>query len=318
MTSEAFQSFAAGKGWKYAENCAFGAHKNYPFAAQYQAGGVSAVQFQFEVSKPIPGKLIRTINKTLPKGCKATQPVAGRLLLVCGGMDELLENNVRTGLDLVADSFREAGLAVAEKCPCCRQGGCDALALWNGSYVPVHRNCVEEKAGAIAAEAQVNTATGSYVTGFLGAFLGGLVGVLPTILSVVLVERIYGILYALIPICAYQGYKIFRGRMSKGAFWITCLVSIFHLFSMEQIYFYINIVRELGLWPTPLDSILFYWSVYTPAEVLMEMATSFLFLALGIWIAWGKIRGTAASAVQNMGTVRESMVSYTPRATAEF
>lgn len=318
MTSEAFRAFAAAKGWKCVDNNAFGVYRGYPFLAGFQPGRVSVIKVTFHAIKGPSGKdltmkVLRALRKALPKGCSFTQPVAGQLQLVCGGVDDLLGENVRRSMDLMADTLQEGGLVLPQKCACCGKTDCDSLALWNGVYAPVHRICVEQRAGSTAVAAEMNKANGSYLTGFIGAFLGGLVGILPTVLTVALMDSIYSLLYALIPICAYQGYKLLRGRMTKGAFWITCLVSVFHLFSIEQIYFYIMIVREMGLWPTPMASIQLYWSVATLGDVFTDMASSFLFLGLGIFIAWGHIRSTASDAVQNMAVIRESLTPYAAR-----
>ena len=318
MTNETFQAFAQTNGWKNVEVGAVGVHRGYPFWAQLQPGRISTVHVIFQTTKNLPAKGTRALRKALPKGCSFTQPAAGRFQAVCGGVDDLLLENVRKVMDTMTEAFREAELAVAGTCACCRKDGCDSLALWGGAYMPVHRTCIEEKAAKAATNAQINTVTGSYVTGFVGAFLGGLVGLLPTILSVVLLERIFAILYALIPICAYQGYKLLRGKMNKGAFWITCLVSIFHLFSMEQIYFYIAVVREFGIWPSIIDTIMLYWSVATPGDIFSDMILSFVFLGLGIWIAWSHIRGTATSEVQNMGIIHDSLTPYTGRASSIY
>lgn len=316
MTNEAFQSFTEANGWKSVEVGAVGVHKNYPFWAQLQPGRISTVHIIFQTTKGLSAKNVRALAKSLPKGCSFTQPTAGRFQAVCGGVDDLLLENVRRVMDAAAEAFREAGLQVPTACACCRKDGCDSLALWGGAYMPVHRGCIEEKAAKTATSAQINTVNGSYVSGFVGAFLGGLVGVLPTILSVVLLERIVAILYALIPICAYQGYKMLRGKMNKGAFWITCVVSIFHLFSMEQIYFYIAFVREFGLWPSIIDTTMLYWTLATPADIFSDMILSFVFLGLGIWIAWSHIRSTASDAVQNMGIIHDSLTPYTGRASS--
>lgn len=314
MTNEVFQAFAQTNGWKAVEVGAVGVHRSYPFWAQLQPGRISTVHIIFQVTKGLSMKHVRGLTKSLPKGCSFTQPATGRFQAVCGGVDDLLLENVRKVMDAVTDAFREAGLEASAVCGCCRKDGCDSLALWGGAYVPVHRGCIEEKAATAATNAQINTVIGSYVTGFVGALLGGLVGVIPTILSVLFLERIVAILYALIPICAYQGYKLLRGKMNTGAFWITCLVSIFHLFSMEQIYFYIAVVREFGIWPSIIDTTMLYWSVATPGDILSDMVLSFVFLGLGIWIAWSHIRGTASGAVQSISIIHDSLTPYTGRA----
>lgn len=338
MTIEEFGSWAKSRGYQWLGSNAYGVHRGFPFSVYLKTGKVSALTASFRVQKGMKGKALRALRRSLPKGCSILAPTAGRLDLVTAGPDEVLAEHFRAALDQTAQAMAEAGLTAPDKCPYCHQGGCDALSAIGGGpqktnygalaggavgvavaqattqatgYVPVHRACVTEQASSAAAQAEVNTVTGSYFTGFLGAVLGGMVGALPSVACYFLGYYV-ALFYALIPLAAYQGYRICRGKMNRGAFWFTLLSSVFQLFFIEQAIFFIYLTMELGYMPYLWDSVSFYFSIMEPGEILVDMLPSLLFLLLGIWFAWSKIRRTSAHEVQDMTTAVETLSSYTP------
>lgn len=111
-------------------------------------------------------------------------------------------------------------------CPVCKQGGCDTYAYYKSTYVPTHAACLQQDAANKVAKAQHNELNGNYLTGIIGALIGGLIGMLPNVLSIVYGEVIYSLLCALVPLCAYYGYKLFKGKMNRAAMAVTICVSV--------------------------------------------------------------------------------------------
>lgn len=131
--------------------------------------------------------------------------------------------------------------------------------------------------------------------GIIGGILGAIVGVLPSFLSVVLVEKIYALLFALIPLCIYYGYKLLKGKMNKVVIVLTVILSVLSVYMIEMLLLAYYMVSDYGLLISEaiqlVGASLLEPSVWT--AMTMDALTSFLFVALGIWIAWGRISRTA-------------------------
>lgn len=58
-----------------------------------------------------------------------------------------------------------------------------------------------------------NQESGSYLTGLLGAIIGGLLATIPAVAVIWFTETAYSLLYFLIPLGVYHGYRLARGKM---------------------------------------------------------------------------------------------------------
>lgn len=288
----------------------YGVWENYPFSAQVeQSREPGRIAFLFRLPATLEGGLFKTIQKSFPKGCQLVAASGSCYRLVCHGKPlRQEERSLSSLLSLLTRSLREAGIAPSDVCPVCGQSGCDAYADLGG-YTAVHRACVESMADQTQARARSAVRSGNYFTGFLGALLGGLVASIPTIIAQ-FAGYLVGYLYALIPLGAYYGYKLFRGRMNRGAFVCTLLASIFHLFSIEQIYFYIWIHQRYDIWPSLLDTVALYFQRMGFADIVESMGMSVLFMGLGLWISWGSIRRNAFT---DVGTVQSVHATLTDK-----
>lgn len=140
---------------------------------------------------------------------------------------------------------------------------------------------------------EVPVSRGSYVTGVIGAFLGVIVGTVPTICTVMLADRIFALLYALIPICGFFGYRLFKGPMNRWAIGITVIFSLLSVYWMMVV---IQVLVPLGYGLSLSESLavilpqlgsLNFW-----ANMTANSASSFLFLLIGIFIAWSTMTKT--------------------------
>lgn len=302
-----FSHIATAQGWKLVRNIAVGAYEGYPFAIKPETDAAKKSVISFQLNEAIPRKLVKEARPHMPNGC--TSQANGQQLNITYWRDDADTDGsgMQLAITTMANALREGGIAPPSTCPFCKGGDCDTLAFVGGFYVPVHRECVAQATAATAEKAVQNEEGGNYITGIIGAFIGGLVGIIPSVLSITLGERIFSLLYALIPICAYQGYKLFRGKLNKTAIISTVIMSVLHLFTLEQVLLYIEFVKTFGYWPNVIDTITLYWSYVSFSEALADMGTSFIFLALGIWIAWGQISHTNKDIVYDLLMTKESM-----------
>jgi hypothetical protein len=287
-----------------------GSFRGYPFSAVLWGRGARTLSVWFVLGRPVKWKTIRPIRKALPKGCSAVVQQT-KLILNCSGKGEVQER-LPAAMDAVTEILAAEGFTLPETCPLCRDRDrpCDALALAGGGYVPVHQDCCRTRASQGTIRAERNDLNGSYLTGFLGALLLGLAACIPSVLSVWFLDRIFALLYALIPLGAYFGYRLFQGKLNRAALPIVIGVSILALFAMEQVLFYIIIVNAYGVYPSILDTVRFYFDVMTPADIAHDMSESFLFLLLGLWITFRVIRRTNRSELRDADVLLESMAPY--------
>lgn len=311
MTREELQTFAATGGYRLAGETLVGSFRGYPFSAVLWGRGTRTLTFRFALDQPVKWRTVRSIRRALPRGCSAAAQRT-RLIVNCSGRGDELQERLPAALDAVTEILAAEGFAVPQICSLCRDKDrpCDALALAGGGYVPVHQDCCRTRASQGAVRAEHNALNGSYLTGILGALLLGLAACIPTVLSIWFLDRVFALLYALIPLGAYYGYRLFQGKLTRAALPIVIGVSILALFAMEQVLFYIVIVNAYGVYPNILDTARFYFAIMTPADIVSDMSTSFLFLLLGLWITFRAIRRTNRSELRDSDALLESMAPY--------
>ena len=223
---------------------------------------------------------------------------------------DLYCQGIRVALDLV----KGLGVAIPDRCAVCGGSGCDVAVPRSGVYTPAHRACLEKAVSGAQDKADSNARHGSYLLGTVGAFLGTLVGILPSALTIILAERIYVILFALIPVCAYMGCRLLRGRMNYFALVVTVVFSVLgvYLLNFGVTLYSLADAFELGI----KDALTLFPYMLIDPEVWEEISRGedfikcLLFAAAGIFLAWGMISRTAKSDVKDAKGVLESAIPY--------
>ena len=197
-------------------------------------------------------------------------------------------------LDAMIDVLAQNGVGPANTCAVTGAPNPDSLCCLLGDpkcfgYQPVCAAEVRKNDYAVQSEAEQNELSGSYLTGLLGAVLGAVVGIAANLLTIVFLERILVVLFALVPVAAMYGYKLFKGKTNKVSIGIIIVLSLIAVPVMELLSLGIEASRELGVsfeegvgWafrnfthPTVMDAI---------KGDLIKMV---LFMGLGVGVAWG-------------------------------
>lgn len=204
-------------------------------------------------------------------------------------------------LDAYAAALRENNFLPSETCAVCGGQRPDSLCFI-GSYQPVHKGCVRSLAEKTRQEAENNELNGSYLTGAIGALLGMLVGLIPNIAIGVISDRIYALLFALVPLAAMWCYRKFNGKMSKGSIGIIVAVSLLGVVVMLFFELAIVFVQEYHL---AIGEALHYaLEAFRDGEtlglILGGSIMYFVFMALGILFAWRYLNQTNGGNVANM------------------
>lgn len=211
------------------------------------------------------------------------------------------EEDILTAVREVISTIKHTGVRIDNTCPFCKRSGCDIAVPHNGAYHFAHKTCVESLIQKSKDTAEKNSASGSYITGIIGAILGTIVGVIPSFLTVVFMEKIYVYLFALIPLAAYYGYKTFNGKLNKVATVVTVVISILGVYFLEYAFLAHQVIATYKM--SIGDFFYFLPSFLTDGGLWMRLtrnaALEFLFVILGIVIVWKQITHTSATAVAN-------------------
>lgn len=209
-------------------------------------------------------------------------------------------------LDVMVSALRENGVEPADTCAISGAANPDSLCLVPRgtlySYQPVNAAVIRQQDTQIREKAEENEVNGSYAQGILGGFLGLLVGLIPNLLTILFAEKIFALLFALVPICAMYGYKLFKGKMGKGSVAIVIVLSLLGVVLIPYLELVIYFVKDSHF---PVGQAFDIARLYmTQPEFLSqiggEMLKLLLFMGLGIMIAWRIVSGqTNSSALQN-------------------
>ena len=203
----------------------------------------------------------------------------------------------RTFMDTLTGTLARNGIAPANTCALTGAPNPDSLCLvLNNKYMgyqPVVGAAVRQGNYDLQARVEENENNGSYASGFVGALIGALLAVAINVAAMVFTDRMYAILFALVPIFAMFGYKLFKGRTNKGSLIILLLLSLLAIPLMVYLTVTVSIVREYGV---PLgDALRAAGQIVVNPEYLAEVRGTLLmmllFMALGLLIAWRFIRG---------------------------
>lgn len=212
-------------------------------------------------------------------------------------------------MSAILPALREHGVRPADSCAICGGGTPDSLCLSGGCYQPVHSGCIHNLATQAQDAVEQNKVNGSYLTGFVGALLGMLVGTLPNIFTIVSMEYIYAVLFALVPMASAWGYRKFKGKMDKLAIVIVVLLSFVSIFIMQYLVLAITLLDEYSL--TVGDALWFASDLLFTADglalIVSESGSLFLFMLLGLFFAWRYIGQTNASSIKQLDTLMSTL-----------
>lgn len=221
------------------------------------------------------------------------------------------EDRLREILSFVTEEMQAQGVAPAGTCAVCGREHPDSLSLV-GTYQPVHAACVRtEKTVPPAPPAQEQKK--NYLTGIIGAVIGVLIGLIPSLLSLQLFDRIYSVLYILVPLFSLLGYRRFHGKLGAPALMIVAVLSLGGVVLLEFLAVTLSFKQELGmtLLPAMKYTLNVLFNSVGVGVMIQESITELFFMAAGIFLSWlfllphpghGKaaIRETASRTLQPM------------------
>lgn len=210
--------------------------------------------------------------------------------------DEALQG-FRSFMDTLTMALAHNGVGPANTCAVTGASNPDSLSLVLKNdylgYQPVCGSAVRQKDYEVQSRVEENETSGSYASGFLGALIGMLLAVALNVLFIKLTNQMYVVLFALVPIAAMFGYKLFKGKTNKNSLIIIVLLS---LLSIPLIIYLIATVTLMHDFFLPLGEALSEAGKISVnpeylSAIRRDLIMMVLFMALGLLFAWRFIRG---------------------------
>ena len=301
----AFSAFAREGGYLLRENRIYGACRRYPFEAALAARGRGVVCFFFRVNGILSADRLKSLRETLGQGWTIGVVSSGTYSLTYKPAREQNEDPDFAGaVEHMAKALQADRIPAPNTCPLCPKTDCDALAkVQDFGFGPVHRACLRKAEKTL----RPVRASGSRAHGLAGALLGTLVGLIPSIVTIVLLDRVFLLAYAIPPLCAFQGYKLLRGRMEPPAPLVTAVLFSLAATLLLGLGHCVYAAHALsGLWPT-LSQLPGLWSAGYGLGALLK---ALLFWLFGCWLAWGQFSRSSGYAAHS---IRNSLDTMTDR-----
>ena len=306
-------SLGRAQDFRLAGDVVVGIYRGFPFSLRVVNKKHDMVTVQFQLGKQVSAKVNKVLRRSLPQN---TGVVLGANNVTITGNDKDDQGAYHLAmlmLDSAVDVFEnlDKPIMLPDKCPLCRKNACDSAALIGGQFVPVHRQCVTESNQQTVLKAEENQNFGNYPLGFIGALLGAIVGCIPNIITIFLLKMEFGMLYMLIPMASYTGYKLFKGRLGGFARFSTIICSLLAFVVMQPAVFYVYFLLE-GHSGRIMPIVRSYINEYIPAVGIAGLlgATWFgaLFMIVGIVSAFKNIGYTNKDKISEVSVSADSII----------
>ena len=316
-----FQNEFSSRGLNVQGSNAYGEMNGFPFFIQASGAGTSVtfMTVYFSLETPAKRKALKVVKKELaPIGLVAVDDsVRNRVFFRANANVQDAAGAMQNAIYKLTMAFMANGYRASYICPICKQAGCDSMALIGTGYVNTHRACVEGNYIKTLQETNENENKGFNVLALIGALLGAIVGSIPTILTILFANSIYAILYALIPIASFYGYKLMKGYMGKQVYPIVIICSVLMLPFMELMTWIFAIHQEYGIWLTAGETIALYFEAMTGGDILKSFAFPVIFMALGIFVACRNFVHTNEDFKHDADSVMRSLIVRQPQQNAQ-
>lgn len=313
-----FQQFMSSRGFKVMDHIAYGKEGNFPVHVRFPGKNTAK---NVIVTFTTPQNVWKTVGKPLRKTLKSAARAAAvnNYITINIPLNESnAAQNYPAVIRAVLNIFAEYGVVPSTVCPICKQGGCDVYVHYQNGYQPAHEQCLQAQLAGAKQAAYKNAVSGNYALGILGGILGGLVATIPSILTIWFAETIYSLLFALIPLGVYYGYKLFGGKLDRTPLVLSIVLAVLSVYFIQIVLIIMTFIVTYGasfgesLQVTGL--ILGQFDAWK--EITVNSGMAFLFAGLGVFFTWGIISQTMETPLKTMQQVLATMMPVQPAAGA--
>lgn len=187
--------------------------------------------------------------------------------------------------------LKSIDLQTSNKCVICGEEA--ENDSFSNLYVPVHQECINSlKKEAEENIAEENKNLVNLPKSIILAFIGAFVGAIPTFISIMGFNYMIALLYALIPLASFFGYKLGKAPKRWYATLIVIVLSVGVAVGFD-VYLYSIFASFNNM--TLLDFIR-----ENPSNFFADIFQSIIFIALGVWISWKYISNTVDNTKKNI------------------
>lgn len=142
-------------------------------------------------------------------------------------------------------------------------------------------------------------ASGSYVTGIIGAIIGGAIGAVPWIIAYIYGNMMIALLAILIAGGAYYGYKICKGKITKKVTIIITIISIIIVALVSLLIIPVILIHTEGM-NTNLATIQYlYQDEEFTSAIIRDTLIAIVFTAVGVAVVNASIKKDLEEGVTN-------------------
>ncbi|MCL2367603.1 MAG: hypothetical protein FWC72_01260 [Oscillospiraceae bacterium] len=205
------------------------------------------------------------------------------------------------------------GITAPENCIICAQGSADTLAKYDGAVNKTHMACLQRWKNEATETFENKAQNPGTLLGIVGGLIGGVVGAVPALIALGIFHYFVWVLFALIPLGVFYGWKLLRGKLSR----ITTIFTIFYSIAVSIVVWVgaeTMMARAEGIYFSLFDTFEFIFSLirYAPelfAEAFLRNALMALGAAVvGIWISWRQITRTDQAALVETQAIVDAAV----------
>ena len=313
-----FQQFMAGRGFKVMNHIAYGKEGDFPVHVRFPGKGTAkSVVVTFTTAQNMWKVVAKPLRRTLKGAARAA--AVNNYITVTIPLDEVGAAEVYPAvIRAVLQVFGACGVTPPSTCPICKQPGCDVYVHYQNGYQPAHQRCLQAQMANAKQAAYKNAVSGNYALGILGGILGGLLATVPSILTIWFAETIYSLLFALIPLGVYYGYKLFGGKLDRTPLVLSIVLSVLSVYFIQIVLIIMTFILEYG---APFGEAMQLTSIVLGqmeawTEITLNSGMAFLFAGLGIFFTWGIISQTMETPLKSMQQVLDTMTPIGPASAA--
>ncbi len=184
-------------------------------------------------------------------------------------------------LTKITDAMKTSNLKNLNHCPFCGLEETDAQRVIKGSIVHVHDQCAKDFYEKVIERVEAEEkSVANLPKSLLFAVIGAIVGLIPTFISVLFFNYMLALLYALIPLASFYGFK--KGGAAKNAYVPFVVAGISLVISLLFIvWIYQTGAASLGMTFAEMLEV-----PQNRSEFIGDLGTSALFTGIGVLIVW--------------------------------
>ena len=142
-------------------------------------------------------------------------------------------------------------------------------------------------------------ASGSYVTGIIGAIIGGTIGAVPWIIAYIYGNMMIALLAILIAGGAYYGYKICKGKITKKVTIIITIISIIIVALVTLLIIPVILIHTEGMNTNMATKQYLYQDEEFTSGIIRDTLIAIVFTAVGVAVVNSSIKKDLEEGVTN-------------------